>query len=80
MSSKSVDDSYIDWVLIVKATNINWILNYVPGTMLNILYTLLFTICIESLWDYMVFNFHFKITWGLVRLSNFGEGKKKDKK
>lgn len=54
-----MDDSYIDWVLIVKATNINWILNYVPGAMFNILYTLLFTVCIKSLWGHMVFNFNF---------------------
>ena len=59
MSSVFMDDFYIDWVLIVKATNINWIPNYLPGTMFNILYTSLLTICIKSLGDDTAFHFHF---------------------
>ena len=59
---KSMDDlilTKVIYILIVKAENINWILNYVPGIMLNILYRLLFIISIKSLWDDVAFNLHF---------------------
>ena len=60
--SKSMDDLILTkliYILIVKAYNINWILNYVPGIMLNILYRLLLIISIKSLWDDVAFNLHF---------------------
>ena len=60
--SKSMDDlilTKVIYILIVKADNINWILNYVPGIMLNILYRLLLIISIKSLWDDVAFNLHF---------------------
>ena len=59
---KSMDDlilTKVIYILIVKAENINWILNYVPGIMLNILYRLLLIISIKSLWDDVAFNLHF---------------------
>ena len=59
---KSMDDlilTKVIYILIVKAENINWILNYVPGIMLNISYRLLLIISIKSLWDDVAFNLHF---------------------
>jgi len=59
---KSMDDlilTKVIYILIVKADNINWILNYVLGIMLNVLYRLLLIISIKSLWDDVAFNLHF---------------------